>query len=163
MRGHPSFPPKRERYPTREGVLLHLVDRGLIQPSGPPADILSVISGLPPERLGVSELAEELGISRRTIGRVLQDAGLPPAREWIGLARALRAHLVILRGGTLRGAAVAAGYHDQFTMSNALHRTTGFRPSALSVVSWPRLVDEWIARQRRRGRLAVRRVDRPSE
>lgn len=163
MREHPSFPPQRERYPTREGVLLHLVDRGVIKPTGPPADILSVISGLPPKRLGVSGLAEELGISRRTIGRVLQDAGLPPAREWVGLARALRAHLVILRGGTLRDAAAAAGYHDQFAMSNAIHRLTGFRPSMLAAVAWPRLVDEWIARQRRRGTLTVRPVDRSSE
>lgn len=159
MREDPSFPPRAERYPTREGVLLHLVDRGVIKPSGPAADILSAISGLRPERLGVDEAAEELGVSRRKLGRVLQDAGLPPARHWVGLARALRAHRVILRGGTLRDAAVAAGYHDQFTMSNALHRSTGFRPSMLPAVSWPRLVDSWIARQRSRGAL----VDRSSE
>lgn len=141
----------------------YLVERGVIPASGPAADVLRVIAGLPPERLNVSETAKELGLSRRTIGRVLQNAALPPARDWVGLTRALRAHRTILRGGTLPDAALAAGYHDQFTLSNALHHSTGFRPSMLPAVSWPILVEAWVARQRQRGARVVRRTDRPNE
>lgn len=47
-------------------------------------------------------------------------------------------------------------------LSNALHRTTGFRPTALRAVGWRQLTDAWIARQRHGGAL-VTPAGRPSE
>lgn len=72
-------------------------------------------------------------------------------------------HAVILKGRLLKDAAAAGGYPDPFTMSNALYRATGFRPSALRDIGWSVLVDAWIDRQRRRGALVARPADRSSE
>jgi hypothetical protein len=71
----------------------------------------------------------------------------------VALARAVLAHRTFVRGGPLRVAAAAAGYPDQFTMSNAMNRIFGIRPSQLRSVSWSELLDVWISRQRERGTL----------
>lgn len=151
------------RYPTPEGVIAYLIQRGIINPTSREADVLRLIAALPPPSLNVVAITCVLSVSRRTLGRIFRRAGLPSAGNWVRLTRALRAHRVILSGGTIRDAALAAGHNDQFTLSNALYRETGFRPSGLRVVAWPRLVDAWIARQRRRGALTLRPVDRSRE
>ncbi|MGH7575663.1 MAG: helix-turn-helix domain-containing protein [Longimicrobiales bacterium] len=127
------------------------------------AEALRVILALRPRYLRVSAIAAVLSISRRTFTRLFGSAGLPSPQAWIGLVRALHTHRAILKGRRLKEAAIAAGYPDQFTMSNALHRMTGFRPSALRGVAWTQLVDAWIARQQHRGTLVRRLADRLSE
>lgn len=159
MRGDSEVRDAVDPYPTRDGVLLYLADRGVISPGSPAENVLRVIAALPPARLDAPHVAAELETSRRTLGRTLRSAGLPSPREWVALARTLRAHRVLLKGGSLWDAAKAAGYHDQFTMSRAVHRATGFRPGALRNLSWPRVVNAWITRQRRRGALRMRRLD----
>ena len=63
------------------------------------------------------------------------------------------AHRTITRGEPLHVAASAAGYPDQFSMSNAFHRITGLRPSKLREVSRGELLNVWVARQRDTGAL----------
>lgn len=150
----------REARPTREGVLRYLMKRGVITPGSREAEILRMIAALPPSLLGVRGAACALSVSRRTLGRVMLEAGLPSPCKWVVLARALRAHRVLLNGGTVAAAAVAAGYDGPFTLSNALHRTTGFRPTALRTIGWQQLLDAWIAR---RGGALVTPADRPGE
>jgi hypothetical protein len=79
--------------------------------------------------------------SRRTLGRHFHAEGLPAPIDWAALARAVLAHRTFVRGGPLRIAAVAADYLDQFTMSNAMNRIFGIRPSQLRSVSWCELLD----------------------
>ncbi|MGH7505721.1 MAG: hypothetical protein ACRELX_08710, partial [Longimicrobiales bacterium] len=75
--------------------------------------------------------------------------GLACSRRSNGWAsRAINVHRAIMRGGSLKQATCAAGYADQFTMSNALYRIVGIRPSKLRDLSWRELIDCWIARRR---------------
>lgn len=154
---------RTQRYPTRKRVLHHLMERGVITPRSRQAEVVRLILMLPPRYLRVTALAAVLSISRRTCTRLFGSAGLPSPQAWIGLVRALHTHRAIMRGRTLKDAAVAGGYPDQFTMSNALHRMTGFRPSTLRGVPWTQLVDAWIARQQHRGTLLRKLADWSSE
>lgn len=153
MRRDSESRPRANRYPTRERLLRYLVELGVITPRSREADAIRVIAALPPRCLRVPVVAAVLSMSQRTLWRLFRNAGLPSARGWIGLVRALWTHYAILRGRPLKDAAGTGGYPDPFTMSNAIHRTTGFRPSALRGVGWTQLVDAWIAHQRRRGTL----------
>ena len=132
-------------------IIEHLVRRAVLAPESPVAGELRSILNAPPEALRVGRIARRLYVARRTLGRHFRVVGLPAPNEWVGLARALLAHRTIARGGPLKAAAAAAGYPDQFTMSNAIHRITGLRPSQLRDVSWTAFLDVWIARQREHG------------
>lgn len=74
-------------------------------------------------------------------------------RDWVVLARAVQAHRTFVNGAPLQRAAYAAGYPDQFAMSQVIYRITGLRPSQLRDVCWQALLDVWTARQRERGTL----------
>lgn len=163
MRHDPEARARAIRYPTRERLPHYLVEHGVITPRSRQAEAVRLILMLPPRHLRVTAIAAVLSISRRTCTRLFGSAGLPSPQAWIGLVRALHTHRAILKGRTLKDAAVAAGYPDQFTMSNALYRTTGFRPSVLRGVSWTQLVDAWIAHQRRRGALVQPSADPSGE
>lgn len=163
MREDPELRTRARQYPTRERLLRYLVDRGVITPGSREANAIRVIAALPPHCLRVPLIAAVLSVSQRTLWRLFRRAGLPSAKAWIGLVRALRSHHAILRGRPLKEAAPAGGYPDQFTMSNAIHRTTGLRPSALRGIAWTHMVDTWIAHQQHGGALVVRSPDRSSE
>jgi AraC-like DNA-binding protein len=156
MPSHTTASAQNDALPTRESVLRYLVEIRVAPPEGPATEVLRVISELSPPDLRVECAAGRMSLGRRTLLRRLRAAGLPVPREWIGLARALRAHRVILRGGTLKDAALAGGYSDQFVMSQAIHRITGLRPSGMDTVGWTELVDRWASRQRARGSLCPR-------
>ncbi|MGH7575546.1 MAG: helix-turn-helix domain-containing protein [Longimicrobiales bacterium] len=149
--------------PTGERLVRYIVERGVITRRGPETGALRVIAAVPPQCLRVPVVAAVLSMSRRTLYRLFRDAGLPSTRDWIALVRAFHTHAAILKGRPLKDAAAAGGYPDPFTMSNAIHRATGFRPSALQGIAWTQLVDAWIARQQRRGVLMERWADRSSE
>lgn len=140
-----------DAFPSRENVLRHLIDRGVVPAKAQATDLLHAITTLASEDLDVARMAERLSISRRTLSRRFRAAQLPPPHAWLALARSLHAHRVILRGGTLKQAAAAAAYRDQFTMSNSIFRIVGLRPTAMRTVSWREFVDIWIARQQDRG------------
>jgi AraC-like DNA-binding protein len=139
--------------PTRMNVLLYLIERGAVSREGEATKLLRAFAQLQAPDLDVARAAEQLEISRRTLSRRFRAALLPTPKQWLALARALHAHRVILRGGCLKHAAITAGYADQFTMSNAIFRITGLRPSAMRTIGWRRLVDIWLERQQDRGTL----------
>ena len=157
MRGTQARPGGADAVPTRENVLLYLIERGVVSPEGEAMDLLRGIARLQAHDLDVVRAAEEFSISRRTLSRRFRVAHLPPPKQWLTLARALHAHRVILRGGCPKQAALTAGYADQFTMSNSIFRISGLRPSAMRTVNWRELVDAWIERQQSRGALPASR------
>lgn len=134
-------------------IVEHFVHGGVLRPESRATRQVRMIFAAPPEALRVSRIARRVYSSRRTLGRYFRAEGLPPAREWVVLARAMLAHRTFVNGGSLQTAAYAAGYSDPFTMSNAFHRITGLRPSQLRDVCWQALLAVWIARQRERGTL----------
>lgn len=134
-----------------EDFIAHLARRGVFRLESRAAGYVHSIFKAPPHALRVARIARRLCVSRRTLTRHFRAEGLPSAVDWVAVARALYAHRTIVRGGKLRIAAHAAGYPDQFTMSNAIHRSTGLRPSQLRKVRWDALLDVWIAKQRARG------------
>jgi AraC-like DNA-binding protein len=136
-----------------DGVIAHFVKRDVLRPERRATSYVRSILAAPPEALRVDRIARRVYASRRTIGRHMRAEGLPAPVDWVALARAIGAHRTILRGGPLRVAAAAAGYPDQFTMSNAIYRIIGIRPSQLRNVSREELLDVWIQRQRERGNL----------
>jgi AraC-like DNA-binding protein len=140
-------------YTDADAVISHLVHRGVLQPDTLAARHVRCIFTAPPEALRVNRIARRMYASRRTLGRHLRAAGLPSPIDWVALARAVCAHRTIVRGGPIRLAASAAGYPDQFTMSNAMRRIIGLRPTQLRGMTWRALLDLWIARQRERGAL----------
>lgn len=163
MRNDPEPQAAADLDPTGERLVRYLVERGVITRRGPETDAIRVIAAVPPQCLRVPVVAAVLSMSKRTLYRLFLYAGLPSARDWIALVRAFRTHGAILKGRPLKDAAAAGGYPDPFTMSNAIYRATGLRPSALQDVAWTQLVDAWIARQQRRGALIARWADQSSE
>lgn len=148
------IPVTRNEAPTEtDRVIQHFFNCEVLRPESQVASLVRKIFTTPPETLRVSRFAPSVRLSRRTLGRRFQAEGVPSPAAWIRLARAVRAHRSILRGGSLQDAAAAAGYSDQFTMSNAIHRITGLRPSRLREVSQDALLTTWIDRQRKRGKL----------
>ena len=149
----PMRPHSTEEPVDADRIVEHFVHRGILRRNGQAARVIRSIFTAPPEALRVGRMARRIHLSRRTLGRRLQVEGVPAPVDWNALARVVLAHKTILRGGPLRDAAWAAGYHDQFTMSNAIHRITALRPSQLRDVNREELLDTWIARQRERGTL----------
>lgn len=148
------IPVTRNEAPTEtDRVIQYFLNCEAFRPEGQVASLVRKIFTTPPEALRVSRFARSAHLSRRTLGRRFQAEGVPSPAAWIALARAVRAHRSILRGGSLQDAGTAAGYSDQFTMSNAIHRITGLRPSHLREVSQDGLLATWIDRQRKRGAL----------
>ena len=136
-----------------ESVVEYLVHHDVVTPDSLAASHVRTIFAAPPDTLRVDWIARHTYWSRRTLGRQFKTAGLPAPVDWVALARAVRAHRSIARGALMCDAAASAGYGDQFTMSNAIHRITGLRPSQLRNVHWTELLNVWIARQRERGTL----------
>ena len=166
MRGTPTNSIPLDRVPSQTMVLAfpdphgaadsiveYLAQRDVLRTESAAASHVRTIFSAPRESLKVSRIARRTYSSRRTIGRHFRAAGLPAPVDWVALARAMYAHRSIARGEPLRVAACSGGYPDQFTMSNAILRITGLRPSKLRGVSWTELLDIWIARQRERGAL----------
>jgi len=135
-----------------ERVVAHLIDRGVLTAESRATSYVRSILAAPPEALRVRRIARRVYANRRTLGRHFRAEGIPAPLDWVALARAVLAHRTFVRGGPLRIAAAAAGYPDQFTMSNAMNRIFGIRPSQLRSVSWCELLDVWISRQRERAR-----------
>lgn len=121
-----------------------------------------MIFAAPPEALRVARIARRVVYAgRQTLNRHFRAEGLPPTRDWVVLARAVHAHRTFVDGASLQRAGYAAGYPDQFTMSQVIHRITGLRPSQLRDVCWQPFLDVWIARQRERGTLTGPRPAEP--
>ena len=98
----------------------------------------------------IEGLAKKLCQSRRTLGRFFHDRGLPVPSHWLQFARIL--HVAIqLQNTRTNISRVSARYHfpDGFTMSNAMKRLTGYRPSFVREhLGWEWIVEAWLRGER---------------
>lgn len=97
----------------------------------------------------ITELARNLYVSRRALGRRLLNSGLPVPSHWLHIARLLR---VILRlqntTESLFQVATSLGYPDGFSMSNQMQRLCGIRPQHARVrYGWEWVFECWLLRE----------------
>lgn len=117
--------------PTGDRVAAEIVDafRDVV----PDEKMLGIIHDIAHKRLRrVSDMAEHTGIQLRTLRREFDRYALPQPSQWVQLVNMLCAMLPLIdqEKTTIREASKAAGYPDQFTFSNQMHRIVGIRPAA---------------------------------
>lgn len=112
---------------------------------------VETIFSVAPNTRSIESLAQQMCQSRRTLGRYFHERDLPVPSHWLQFARAL--HVAIqLQNTRLNIGRVAArfGYPDGFTMSNAMKRLTGFRPSFVRRhLGWEWIVEAWWREEQR--------------
>jgi AraC-like DNA-binding protein len=126
----------------------HLLRRRVIQDPKVAATVRRILE-LSAEVASVSELSRRIRISRRTLGRTFEAAGLPPASSWLRLGRILRVAIQLQRGqGTVFDLATRAYYPDGFTLSNQMKRLIDCRPSDMrDLRGWEWMLETWIRRE----------------
>ncbi|HSH44270.1 MAG TPA: AraC family transcriptional regulator [Longimicrobiales bacterium] len=126
----------------------YLEDIGAITPES--RERVETIFANAPNTSSIEALARHLCQSRRTLGRYFHDRDLPVPSHWLQFARSL--HVAIQLQNTRQNigrVAARFGYPDGFTMSNAMKRLTGFRPSFVRKhLGWEWLVEAWWRRER---------------
>ena len=128
--------------------------RGLLQDSDT-CHLLRRVFDLSSELKSITALSRGLYLSRRALGRRFMKAGLPVPSHWLQIARILR---VV---GRLQNSAESVftiasdlGYPDGFSLSNQMHRMTGFRPTtARECLGWEWLFECWLRKEAERGNL----------
>ena len=109
------------------------------------------------ELRSIQALARSLYLSRRALGRRFESAGLPVPSHWLHFARLLR---VTLRLQNSQDSVVAAGfkvgYPDGFSLSNQMHRLTGYRPTeARRYLGWEWFLEAWLRAEVEAGGLTL--------
>lgn len=107
----------------------------------------------------VSALAQQLYVSRRTLGRHFAREGLPVPSHWLQFARLLRACLALQNESASVGKiALRLNYPDGFTMSNQMNRLLGIRPTNMrEYLGWEWIVELWLRRELQQGAIDVHR------
>jgi AraC-like DNA-binding protein len=110
------------------------------------ARLLRKTIALSAELRSISALSRSLYLSRRALGRRLLSRGLPVPSHWLQLGRLLR---VAIRLQNSRESILSIGYEvgyvDAFSLSNQMHRLTGFRPSeAREYLGWEWFLEAWL-------------------
>ena len=107
------------------------------------------------ELRSVSSVARSLYVSRRALGRRLQNRGLPVPSHWLQLGRLLRVATRLQNSeATVSSVAFEHGYPDGFSLSNQMERLIGHRPSDVREwLGWEWLVESWLQREAAGGRL----------
>ncbi len=107
------------------------------------------------ELRSVSSVARSLYVSRRAMGRRLQNRGLPVPSHWLQLGRLLRVASRLQNSqATISSVAFEHGYPDGFSLSNQMERLIGHRPSDVREwLGWEWLVESWLQREAARGGL----------
>lgn len=97
----------------------------------------------------IEDLARNLCQSRRTLGRFFRERDLPVPSHWLQFARLL--HVAVHLQNTsaaINRVAARFGYPDGFTMSNAMKRLTGYRPSFVRErLGWEWIVRAWVRKE----------------
>jgi AraC-like DNA-binding protein len=106
----------------------------------------------------ITALARGLYLSRRALGRRFDAEGLPVPSHWLHFARLLR---VTLRLQNTDESVVCAGYRlgypDGFSLSNQMHRLTGFRPREVrKLLGWEWFLEAWLKKEAEEGGLRPR-------
>ncbi len=97
----------------------------------------------------ITDLARNLYVSRRALGRRLLNSGLPVPSHWLHIARLIRA-TIRLQNTTesLFQVATSLGYPDGFSMSNQMHRLCGVRPQhTRERYGWEWVFESWLVRE----------------
>lgn len=122
----------------------YLEDLGAVDSSATRERIETIFSAAPNTR-SIESLARQMCQSRRTLGRHFHERGLPVPSHWLQFARALHVALQLQNTNLSIGRVAARfGYPDGFTMSNAMKRLTGFRPSFVREhLGWEWILEAW--------------------
>ncbi len=108
------------------------------------------------ELRSVSALSRSLYLSRRALGRRLLCRGLPVPSHWLQFGRVLRVAIRLQNSSdSVLSIGYEVGYADAFSLSNQMHRLTGFRPSEVrEYLGWEWLLEAWLCEEARTGGLA---------
>lgn len=114
---------------------------------------------LAPYTTSVSGLARRMYISRRTLGRHFEAAGLPVPSHWLQAGRLVHVATRLQSGrDPVFRLACRAGYPDGFTFSNQMKRLFDCRPTEVrSRVGWEWLLEQWLMVEARRGSIDTTR------
>lgn len=113
----------------------------------------------------ITDLARNLYVSRRALGRRLLNSGLPVPSHWLHIARLMRATLKLQNSTeSLFQVATSLGYPDGFSMSNQMQRLCGIRPQhARKRYGWEWVFESWLVRELAIGGVTSKAVgSRPS-
>ena len=107
--------------------------------------------------LTVNAAAKNLYVSRRTLGRWCQAAGIPQPNSVIRMGRVLNVlELVCKSKCSVHAATRVTNWSDAYSLSNAMVRLTGIRPSAARAIGTLNVVEQWLRRELAAGRAALR-------
>ena len=97
----------------------------------------------------ITELARNLYMSRRALGRKFLKSKLPVPSHWLHIARLIRATLKLQNSTeSLFQVATSLGYPDGFSMSNQMYRLCRIRPQqARARYGWEWIFECWLARE----------------
>ena len=142
-------------------VATYLVARGLAADDPRAADLIHQLLELPgryPERrVSVAQAARYFYVSRRALGRWCERAGVPSPSHILGFGRVLQTvHLARKQGTSFWRAAAATGWPDAFTLSNAMQRLTGMRPSEGRRRGLIYVAEAWLQMELQAGRAELR-------
>jgi AraC-like DNA-binding protein len=141
-----------------DSVAIYLGRRGVLPEKQLRLEVHRIFD-LAPDVASISTLARRLYTSRRTLGRHLTGAGLPVPSHWLQFARLLHVAIQLQNdNATIFRVAARTGYPDGFTMSNQMKRLLGVRPTVVRRhLGWEWLVETWLMRELKSGRLDRRR------
>lgn len=126
----------------------YLDDVGFLPDEASRKRVETIVAEAPRIR-SIEALASLMCQSRRTLGRFFHERGLPVPSHWLQFARIL--HVAIQLQNTRTNInRVSARYQfpDGFTLSNAMNRLTGFRPSFVREhLGWEWLIEAWLRRE----------------
>ncbi len=104
----------------------------------------------------ISELARNLYVSRRALGRRFLKSRMPVPSHWLQIFRILRATIKLQNSdATLFNVACSLGYPDGFSLSNQMQRLCGLRPLEVrDMAGWEWVFETWIQREAEKGSIA---------
>lgn len=139
------------RRPVASFLLTYLGRRGLVPPECR-NEIARTLEVAPTAR-SITALCKKIYISRRTLGRHFEMAGIPAPSHWLQMSRLLHAAARLQKDqAPVFRAASHAGYPDAFTLSNQMKRLLGVRPTvARESLGLEWLVESWVRTECERG------------
>jgi AraC-like DNA-binding protein len=124
--------------------------------------LFEVASIRPEGQVTVAAACKYLYTSRRTLGRWCAAAGLPNPNRMLQVARILTAvHFLSNLKCSIKYAAGLAGWSDPYSMSNAMVRLVGARPSAAIARTPVRVAELWLQKELAVGSLELRKAGPP--
>ena len=159
-----EIPSGKQAFDQVSEVVTYLRSRGLA-PTPDQSRILECLIELPvrqPSRVSVTKAASLLYMSRRTLGRQCEKAGLPSPSRILGFARILSTlRMIRATDWPIGKAANSTGWPDPFSFSNAVHRVTGLRPTVARTRGLLFVAEAWLQMELATGRLILREPQAP--